>query len=294
MRSSRSTSDIITRTRFAFEHKIRENRKKSQTPDSRVIYCDVHRGSRMHPAVTWSITQNGFVFGKDLAGCNPLNHWLCREPGCTRCYDPDFARHFPLSALYGGHSPVRECGKRGEALADSLQSEHLRILDPNGAIRPLTKNEQKESSELALFNSFAPAAGIHVDEGTARNARDPDPDIRCMIAGREHWFELGRIVNQDLAERINPKRRTRDVPFSFSQEEPLASIINKKRRKKYLTGGSPVDLVLYFDHYPADLRAIQRHITNQHSALVSLVNECHIRRVWLYDWWSRRVLWTSH
>ena len=74
---------------------------------------------------------------------------------------------------------------------------------------------------LLIFQSFASACGLPVDEGSPEN-REPDyPDILCTISGQRYCFELGQIIHEEVAEKVNPKRRTLDGGFSYDQEEPF-------------------------------------------------------------------------
>ena len=100
---------------------------------------------------------------------------------------------------------------------------------------------------MSVFKFCASTPGIKVDAGSVENVDPPYPDIRCTISGKPHWFELGRIINDEVAAKIDTKRRTLDEGFSFSQEIPFVEIITKKAKKMYETHGSPVDLVLHFD-----------------------------------------------
>ena len=101
--------------------------------------------------------------------------------------------------------------------------------------------------EMSVFNSFAIASPLAIDEGSAVNAFPPYPDIRCTISGQLHWFELGQIISEEVAEKTNARRRRIGGGFSFSQEGSFVEIARKKATKAYQTQGAPVDLILHFD-----------------------------------------------
>jgi hypothetical protein len=151
----------------------------------------------------------------------------------------------------------------------------------------LTNDEEKEASELAVFRDFAKATGLAVL--TSTNAKPPEPDIRCNIDGGVYWFELGRITDPKLARAIN---RPKDLKaFSFDQKEPFVSIIQKKTKARYDVQGGPVDLVLYFEQQPPDRAALTRHVMEHAAELSALRETGPFTRVWIYDTWSRSLLW---
>ncbi len=161
--------------------------------------------------------------------------------------------------------------------------------EPPGIV--LAGDAKKEAAELAVFKEFAAAPGLLVE--SPENARPPHPDIRCMIDGQPYWFELGRITDSLLAEQISMKPPYDPEPFSFGQEEPFVRIVEKKAKARYETNGRDVDLVLHFDQQPPDRTALSRHLQKHAAALDKLQKHGPFSRIWIYDGWSKSVLWQS-
>lgn len=81
---------------------------------------------------------------------------------------------------------------------------------------------------------------------------------------------------------------------AFSQTEPFSYIITKKGGKRYITGGAPVELLLYyriqsspFASYFTDL------LITSKSDLESLEAHGPFRRIWIFDFAKNRILWQS-
>ena len=159
----------------------------------------------------------------------------------------------------------------------------------------LPNGTKTELEELEVFDAFTAVAGLAVDPDSRVNAPIPEPDIRCTIRGALHYFELGEITDQSVA-RATADALKYDEPrgTAFSQIEPFAYIIGKKRTKIYRTNAAPVELVLYYrtQHAPwpayfADLLA------SSMADLDALVIGGPFQRVWIFDFVNKTVLWHS-
>jgi hypothetical protein len=182
-----------------------------------------------------------------------------------------------------------KCEEKGEVVAiDVLEEVIPDFTNPDDGLI------SKQRKELRLFERFAEAARLQVDEDTAANRNPPLPDIFCKILGKPRWFELGEIINTDVGEKVNPKRKRRDPGFSINQGEAFFRIVEKKRSRKYKTNGESVDLLLHFDLRfgagPVALFLIKEHVT----ALTSLINEGPFQTIWIYDDHMKAVLQTFH
>jgi hypothetical protein len=313
MSADDSADDLIR----SIEEYMDEERRKSR-PDPRiVVFCDQHLGVRMVRAQSWGLGQ----YDEAKADANPLDFWRCSKSGCNRCYEPMMFGYFWFSGAmgsriepnqneqrHGNHlerpfmyigkvgqgrkylCPFYKCDEQGDDVAAVVVDEEVEISeDP---LDRLGKEERKRAVEMAFFQSFASASGLAMDEGSPLNHPPDAPDINCTISGKPHWFELGRIINRELAEKINPKRRTSVSGFSFSQEDPFVEMITKKKSKKYVTGGDPVDLILHFDLSLGDRSVVERQIEKHTELLESLVTTGPFSRVWIYDAWKKRVIWS--
>jgi hypothetical protein len=156
----------------------------------------------------------------------------------------------------------------------------------------LRKEERKQVIEMTTFKLFAPGSGLAIDEGSATNEDPPNPDIRCTISGKLHWFELGQIISPEVAAKISPKRQIPRGGFSFDQEIPFLDVVTKKAIKKYETQGAPVDLILHFDLRLGSESAVQRQIEKHAAPLQSLVTGGRFARVWIFDEWKNTIVWS--
>ena len=119
---------------------------------------------------------------------------------------------------------------------------------------------------MTVFLGFAAAANLKIDPDSSLNAKPPQPDIACTVAGAQYFFELGEITDESLAKDVSTSLRT-EVDSKggfFSEEEPLIRMIRKKAATKYETNGAPLDLILHYDKQspfaPVDYL---RSVTNQ-------------------------------
>ena len=142
-----------------------------------------------------------------------------------------------------------------------------------------------------MFQSFACASGLPIDAGSAENHEPDYPDILCTISGQRYWFELGQIIHEEVAEKVNPMRRKLDGGFSYDQEQPFVDLVTSKASKKYVTKGAPVDLILHFDLRFGTAAAVQRLCEKHASLLETLTDTGPFKRVWVFDDFKKAVVW---
>jgi len=200
-------------------------------------------------------------------------------------YDPEVSRqeHNRLRAqIEANRTPEQR------AEADQIRAQRA-------AYDALPNHAKTALEELEVFDAFVVAGQIAVDLGSRANAPTPEPDIRCTITGRVHYFELGEITDQSVA-RATADALKYDEPCgtAFSQAEPFTYIIGRKRNKTYSTSGAPVELVLYYrtqsppwPQYFADLLA------SSLAELDALVTDGPFHRVWIFDFCHNAILWHS-
>ncbi len=144
---------------------------------------------------------------------------------------------------------------------------------PFDPLSKLKKDARKSAVEMAIFRAFGAASSLAIDEGSEQN-RNPDyPDVECTISGALHFFELGRIISSEVAEKLDPNRRKPESGFSFNQEQPFLDIVDSKKRKKYTTDGEPVDLILHFDLRLGTTATVERLIQRNPGLLECLYTE---------------------
>lgn len=312
VRCNAMDDDLLT----DIEEWMKEEQRKEH-PDYRItVYCDHHLGVKMQLAKTWGSVE----WSESSVDANTNLLWFCPKPDCIRCYEPTmFGYHWnsrkpgtrmrmnPMKQHRGNHPglpfmyigkvgegrrfmcPLYKCDEQGPEVAASVVDEEVEIpADPSNDLKGA---ERKRAIEMLVFQSFAAASGLQVDEGSAEN-RDPDyPDILCTISGQKHWFELGRIINEEVAEKLNPNRRKQDGGFSYDQEKPLTDVVKNKAERKYVTEGAPVDLVLHFDLRLGTIGNLERLVEKHEADLVSLTTTGRFKRVWVFDEHTRTVVW---
>jgi hypothetical protein len=151
-----------------------------------------------------------------------------------------------------------------------------------------------EMNELEVFRAFAIAAGLGVDEGSARNAKPPAPDIWCSIGGAPCYFELGEVADTSVAYSL-AKALENDEPTGgpFSQMEPFRDILIAKAGKKYIANGSPIDLLLHYQKQAPPWKQYFDEMVDKYAAEINAVlsaNGGPFQRLWVFNVWEGEIL----
>ncbi len=298
------------------EQYLEEERRKERPDYRNTVYCDKHLGVKMRLAISWGSHE----YGDTRADVNPNLLWYCPKPDCDRHYEPTMfgyhvnepgrrlqthgpkqprGNHPGVPFMYIGKDgagrrykcPHYKCDERGPVVALSVVDEEVQF--PASPLDDLKSSERKRALEMLVFLSFASASGLQIDEGSPENGAQYFPDISCTICGQRYWFELGRIINKEVAEKLNPNRRKQEGGFSYDQEKPFVELISEKTLKKYKTEGAPVDLVLHFDLRLGTTANVARLVEKHRTLLESLVTTGPFRRVWIYDEYTKELVWRS-
>ena len=163
----------------------------------------------------------------------------------------------------------------------------------------MTELTDKKKREQKIFAAFARRSGLNISESSIKSCKEPMPAICCHLDGREHFFELTEVVPQVQAQAINTKGVYHSSFPDPKQRGPQAMVkrLKEKQKKKYETGGSPVDLLLYFDNdfpmYLPDVKGDGAEPTKIDRA----VEECRhlgpFLRIWSYcSWADKAKLWS--
>jgi hypothetical protein len=157
----------------------------------------------------------------------------------------------------------------------------------------LTKHTlNKAKRELEVFRSFADVCPLNLDLRSAHNEEPPLPDIYCEIDGQPHYFELGRVLDEDLAKRMAHTVKTGAITGgAFSQDAPLIRIVEQKAANPYPVGKESLDLLIYYDEQVPLPEAL---LPETRSSLFVLVQSMTLvgqwNRIWFYDHFYRRIL----
>lgn len=153
---------------------------------------------------------------------------------------------------------------------------------------------RKSYIEWWTFGRFARVAPLDIDPRTIETCEPPQPDIRCRIFGASHYFELGEVTDQALAEEAGKAARQGGDVFggSCSQLSPLRRILNQKCAKKYAANGRPLHLLLHYSvgHQSPNTALLQGEISRAHQAIVDSLEKGPFSYLWLYDGWDDGVI----
>jgi hypothetical protein len=116
----------------------------------------------------------------------------------------------------------------------------------------LTPDQRKLWNEQWNFRNFAKVSPLDIDARTIESCGPPEADILCRISGKQHYFELAEVTDENLARRTGIAAKQGKDMFAgpFLQLEPLCRTYNKKCSKAYDKHGHDLHLLLYYFHRP--------------------------------------------
>jgi hypothetical protein len=158
--------------------------------------------------------------------------------------------------------------------------------------------ERKLCEEWMMFREFTEASNLDVDPGSIEMcdpnaAKPPLPDIRCLLSGKQEYFELGEVVDESLAEAGSIARKNQeDVYGGFVDppQVPFERMIIQKCGKRYTTNGCPLDLVLYFEQQFPIESLLNGYLDQSRNRLIRYIGESQFNSVWIYNNWQKQVL----
>lgn len=167
------------------------------------------------------------------------------------------------------------------------------------ALMDLTQGQKRLYNEWKIFKKFASVSRQDIDPRSIEmcdpNAATPPlPDVRCLVSGREEYFELGEVTGEALARAASIANMQRHSVHAgvVSQRRPLVRIFLKKCRKRYTTNGCPLHLILHFTvgrQAPFEPQIVS-DVQNLRASLVQRIRLSQFSSVWLYDDWQQVVL----
>lgn len=162
----------------------------------------------------------------------------------------------------------------------------------------LGKSDLKAFREWEMFTSFCGGAGFEVDPAEivmldSSSSIPPPPDLQCSINGLPHFFELGEIIQQDIAWALSRLEsqpiKEPYIPLDTGLE-PLEILLNKKLRKVYDPQARPLSLLLYYAYGPEYWRFLKPLIAQKAADLRSRFQASIFRSIYLYDAANQEVL----
>jgi len=154
---------------------------------------------------------------------------------------------------------------------------------------------EKEQWEQKVFAAFAEHSGLNISADSIISCKPQMPDIRCDLDGSNYFFELGEVVPEKQAQALSTKGiYTSGFPDPTDRgSHAMVNIIGQKQAKKYETGGTPVDLLLYFNKdfpmYLPDVKSDDAEQTDIHRAVEGCKQHGPFTRIWTYCSWTNDV-----
>jgi hypothetical protein len=203
-------------------------------------------------------------------------------------------RRLPFQQMQDDNRERREAIRQQIDNARSEEQEQFRDATraKRGAYDSLTSSDRKEFYEMNIFCRFAEVARLKPE--AVQNEKPKKPDISCRIAGEHLFFELGRIVDEKVAKNFYDAFRAGGVSAAtaYSPVEPLVRILKEKCANcTYHTGGSRVDLVLYYYEQPPDRMPLSECLHMRSVVIDAMIQTSQFSAVWIFDMYSNSILW---
>ena len=203
-------------------------------------------------------------------------------------------KHLPLQT----QNDSRRCREAIRKQIDSTRSDKEKrerdiLMAQRNAYDSLPSSDKKELDEMEIFCTFAEAARLNAEPDSMRSEKPPKPDIGCRIAGELTFFELGRIVDENVAKAFYPAFRSGGVSAATAYDPlaPLIRMFQGKADSRYDTNGSRVDLVLYFYEQSPDWTPTSEYLNRRLLEIDAMIHKSQFNVVWLFDMWSNSILW---
>jgi hypothetical protein len=149
----------------------------------------------------------------------------------------------------------------------------------------LSGDNLKQAREWDLFVRFCEAGRLDVDPAEVDMLDPPWPDLKAELFGQPHYFELGKIVQQDWMKALaqQKKKPIIDSPLPLTAIlSPLESIIQKKARKKYAPQATPLSLLLYWEQNAPHWAIIEPLVEERKSEIRASFENSVFDHLWLF------------
>ncbi|MCX6638183.1 MAG: hypothetical protein NT090_24275 [Acidobacteria bacterium] len=168
-------------------------------------------------------------------------------------------------------------------------------------------NDPKDVAESWIVIEFTSAAGLRLDNAPTK-LQPPMPDFECIIHGERLLFELGEMLQSNLAEGVaySAKQSHKKMEAisrgdietansiqtagsrSFPANASLERMLRQKLTKTYKTEGLPSHLLLFYDQQvplgPFD------YVLQWQQKIAGLIAGSVFQRVWIFELGSRTVI----
>jgi hypothetical protein len=121
----------------------------------------------------------------------------------------------------------------------------------------------------------------------------PPPDIECHFAYGSHFFELGEILQEDIA-KASSRNTCRSIVIPsvplIRIWDTLQEMLNKKLRKCYDPEARPISLLLYYASGPSFWEFLRPIIIEKARDIQAIFETGTFDNMWLFDVTQREVL----
>lgn len=164
----------------------------------------------------------------------------------------------------------------------------------------LANDHAKRAHELEVFSEFIVASQLKIALESVSQRDPPEPDVWCLRNGEAVYFELGRLLDNEMQKMKIDAMRCAPRPVNTTKyvvKLPEREMLRRKIAKTYETNGTPIELLLYYDKSSwlvgdvpvvADFRWHAIHVMQP-----ILDTQSHLRRLWVYERHRKTVLWTG-
>ena len=163
--------------------------------------------------------------------------------------------------------------------------------------------------EIDVFQEFLLRASLSIDHASVRSCEPPEPDIRCTGLDGDQYFELARLLDKEMQRMKHDAledalQRMQGQPgrgpvwmLDYNVKLPEREMLKEKveKAKRYVTGGLPVDLLLYFDNdnlMAGDVPSAPNPDTHYSLVMKPIIEaQTQFRRVYVFDRHSSTVIY---
>jgi hypothetical protein len=162
----------------------------------------------------------------------------------------------------------------------------------------LDKSGRKALREWETFTSFCQAAGFAIDPADVvmldpSTSSPPPPDLKCNIGGLPQFFELGEIIQQDIAWALSRHESQAVVEPHLPLDtclEPLEIILNKKLNNTYDPQARPISLLLYYAYGPIFWKLLRPLVVQKTVEFRARFEASVYSSIYLYDATKQEIL----
>jgi hypothetical protein len=155
----------------------------------------------------------------------------------------------------------------------------------------LGNSGRKALREWEIFTGFCQAVGFAIDPAEVvmldpSSSRPPPPDLKCIVDGLPHFFELGEIIQQDIAWALSRLESRPIVEPHMPLDtvlEPLEIILNKKLNNDYDAQARPISLLLYYDYGPVFWKLLKPLVVQKAVEFRARFESSIYKSIYLYD-----------